>query len=53
MSASALRLCPRPPRLRTRDARVLAHLLASLPEQMITNEEREALERAIARAEAS
>jgi len=39
------------PRLRTRDGRVLAHLLASLPEQMLTAEEREALRRAIARAE--
>lgn len=49
--ARALSLCPRPPRLRSRDARVLARLLVDLPPSMTTAEERDALERAVERAE--
>lgn len=51
MSARVLSLCPRPPRLRSKDARVLARLLVDLPPSMTTAEEREAIERSIERAE--
>lgn len=51
MSARVLSLCPRPPRLQSRDARVLARLLVDLPPSMTTPEERAALERAVERAE--
>jgi len=51
VSARVLSLCPRPPRLRSKDARVLARLLVDLPPSMTTPEEREALQRAVERAE--
>ena len=51
MSARVLPLCPRPPRLRSQDGRVLARLLVDLPPSMTTAEEREALQRAVGRAE--
>lgn len=51
MSGRVLSLCPRPPRLRSKDARVLARLLVDLPPSMTTAEERDALERAVERAE--